>query len=132
MRRERFEQLVAEALRDIPKIFRDEMQNVGVVVEDQPSVEVLEEMGIEPSDALYGLYQGTPLPEREWNYGNTLPDRITIYQQPIVEDCEDEDDIMDCIAETVMHEFGHHFGMSEEEMDEVEAVWRGETDLEDG
>lgn len=131
MRRERFEQLVAEALRDIPKIFRDEMQNVGVVVEDQPSVELLEEMGMEPPDTLYGLYQGTPLPEREWNYGNTLPDRITIYQQPIVEDCEDEVDIIDCIAETVMHEFGHHFGMSEEEMDEVEALWRGETDLED-
>ena len=128
MTRKRFEKLVAEALRDIPKFFRDEMDNVAVVVEDQPSLELLKEMDIEPPDSLYGLYQGTPLPEREWNYGNTLPDRIAIYQQPIVEDCEDEDDIVDCIAETVMHEFGHHFGMSEEEMDEVEALWRGETD----
>ena len=128
MTRKRFDRLVERALRDIPEQFRDEMRNVGVVVEDEPSDELLEEMGIEPPDTLYGLYQGTPLPEREWNYGNTLPDRITIYQRPIVEDCEDDDDIVKCIAETVMHEFGHHFGMTEEEMDEVEALWRGETE----
>ena len=90
MRRKRFEQLVAEALRDIPKFLRDEMENVAVRVEDEPSAELLEEMGIEPPDTLYGLYQGTPLAEREWAYGNTLPDCITIYQRPIVEDCEDD------------------------------------------
>ncbi len=131
MIRKRFERLVARALGGIPEFFRSEMDNVGVVVEDQPSAELLEEMGIEPPDTLYGLYQGTPLPEREWNYGNTLPDRITIYQQPIVEDSEDDDDIVDCIAETVIHEFGHHFGLSEEEIEEIEEIetryWRGET-----
>ena len=128
MTRKRFERLVARALGGIPEVFRSEMKNVGVVVEDQPSAELLDEMGIEPPDTLYGLYQGTPLPEREWNYGNTLPDRITIYQQPIVEDSEDDDDIVDCIAETVIHEFGHHFGLSEEEIEEIETrYWRGET-----
>ena len=128
MRRKRFERLVERALGNIPKRFRDEMENVAVVVDDQPPLELLKEMDIEPPDSLYGLYQGTPLAEREWAYGNTLPDRITIYQQPIVEDCEDDDDIIECVAETVMHEFGHHFGMSEEEMDEVEVLWRGEPD----
>ena len=131
MRRKRFEQLVAEALCDIPKFLRDEMENVALVVEDEPSAELLEEMGIEPPDTLYGLYQGTPLAEREWAYGNTLPDRITIYQQPIVEDCEDDDDIIDCIAETVVHEFAHHFGWDEDHMDEVEALWRAESDTQD-
>ena len=131
MTRKRFEQLVAEALRDIPKFLRDEMENVALVVEDEPSAELLEEMGIEPPDTLYGLYQGTPLAEREWAYGNTLPDRITIYQQPIVEDCEDDDDIVDCIAETVVHEFAHHFGWDEDHMDEVEALWRAESDAQD-
>ena len=131
MTRKRFEQLVAEALRDIPKFLRDEMENVAVRVEDEPSAELLEEMGIEPPDTLYGLYQGTPLAEREWAYGNTLPDRITIYQQPIVEDCEDDDDIVDCIAETVVHEFAHHFGWDEDHMDEVEALWRAESDAKD-
>ena len=131
MTRKRFEQLVAEALRDIPKFLRDEMENVALVVEDEPSAELLEEMGIEPPDTLYGLYQGTPLAEREWAYGNTLPDRITIYQQPIVEDCEDDEDIVDCIAETVVHEFAHHFGWDEDHMDEVEALWRAESDPQD-
>ena len=132
MRRKRFEQLVAEALGRIPKRFREEMKNVAVVVDDQPSPEILEEMGIEPPDTLYGLYQGTPLPEREWAYGNTLPDSITIYQQPIVEDCEDEEDIVCCVIETVIHEFGHHFGLSEEEIEEIEErYWRGEPDDED-
>ncbi len=131
MRRKRFEQLVAEALCDIPKFLRDEMENVALVVEDEPSAELLEEMGIEPPDTLYGLYQGTPLAEREWAYGNTLPDRITIFQQPIVEDCEDDDDIIDCIAETVVHEFAHHFGWDEDHMDEVEALWRAESDTQD-
>ena len=61
------------------------MNNVAVVVEDRPSSELLKEMEIIPPDTLYGLYQGTPLPEREWAHGNALPDRITIYQQPIVD-----------------------------------------------
>ena len=73
MRRKRFDKLVARALADIPKFLRDEMENVALVVEDEPSAELLEEMGIEPPDTLYGLYQGTPLAEREWAYGNTLP-----------------------------------------------------------
>lgn len=127
-----FEGLVARALGEIPKRFRDEMRNVAVVVEEAPSAELLEEMGIEPPDTLYGLYQGTPLPEREWAYGNTLPDRIAIYRQPIVEDSADDDDIVQCIIETVIHEFGHHFGLSEEEIEEIEArYWRGETDPDD-
>ena len=63
-------------------------------------------MEIEPPDSLYGLYQGTPLPERTWAYGNTLPDRITIFQRPIEEDCEDEDDVRAVIGETLIHEVG--------------------------
>ena len=61
----------------IPKRFRLEMKNIAVVVEDEPSAELLDEMEIEPPDSLHGLYQGTPLPERTWAYGNTLPDRVT-------------------------------------------------------
>ena len=75
---------------------------------------MLQEIGIVPPDTLYGLYQGTPLPEREWAQGNVLPDRITIYQQPIVEDSDDDDAIIRTIGETVIHEFGHYFGLSEE------------------
>ena len=127
MNRKRFEQLVAEAIELIPARFRQEMKNIAVVVEDEPSSELLEEMEIEPPDSLYGLYQGTPLPERTWGYGNTLPDRVALFKNIIEEDCETEDDVRDCIAETLIHEVGHYFGLSEEEIEEIEErYWRGE------
>ena len=128
MTRERFKQLVAEAIMLIPKRFRREMGNIALVVEDEPDEALLEEMEIEPPDSLYGLYQGTPLTEREWSHGNQLPDRITLYQVPIEEDCEDEDDVRAVIGETLIHEVGHYFGLSEEEIEEIEErYWRGET-----
>ncbi len=127
MTRERFTELVEEALREIPRRFREAMKNVAVVVEDEPPAHVLDEMEIGPDDSLFGLYQGTPLPDRGWSYGNALPDRISIYQGPIEDACEDDEEIRGCVAETVIHEFGHHFGMSEEEIEEIEEkYWRGE------
>jgi predicted Zn-dependent protease with MMP-like domain len=127
MNKTRFTKLVEEALRDIPHRFRDAMKNVAVVVEDEPSPELLEEMEMGPGDTLFGLYQGIPLTERDSQYGNTLPDRISIYQKPIEEACDDDEDIRQCVAETVIHEFGHYFGLSEEEIEEIEErYWRGE------
>src|SRR4026209_2950379 len=128
MTKERFNELVEEALREIPPRFRHAMKNVAVIVEDQPPLHILREMEIEPPDSLFGLYQGTPLPERGWTYGNTLPDRISIYQGPIVEACQDDEEIRDCVAETVIHEFGHYFGMDEDQIEEIEEkYWRGES-----
>ena len=129
MTREKFEQLVAEAITLIPKRFRREMRNIAIVVEDEPSAELLEEMEIEPPDSLYGLYQGTPLTERTSGYGNTLPDRVTLVKTPIEEDCDDEDDVRAVIGETLIHEVGHYFGLSEEEIEEIEErYWRGDDD----
>ena len=128
MTREDFTRLVEEALEEIPRRFRAAMKNVAVVVEDVPPQHVLEEMEVDPDDTLFGLYQGIPLTERSWGYGNALPDRISIYQRPIVEACDTEDEIRDCVAETVIHEFGHYFGMSEDEIQEIEEkYWRGES-----
>jgi predicted Zn-dependent protease with MMP-like domain len=132
MTRAAFEHLVSEAILLIPKRFRREMKNLAIVVEDEPSLDLLEEMEIEPPDSLYGLYQGTPLPERSWAFANHLPDRITLFQKPIEEDCEDDDDIRAVIGETLIHEVGHYFGLSEEEIQEIEErYWRGETTPED-
>jgi predicted Zn-dependent protease with MMP-like domain len=132
MTRARFERLVAEALQTIPKRFRDEMHNVAVIVEHEPPAELLVEMEIPPDDTLYGLYQGTPLPERTWSDTSRLPDRITIYQGPIEEDAEDEEDVLAIIAETVIHEFGHYFGLSEAEIEEIEErYWNGEDEPND-
>ena len=129
MNREQFERLVVEAMALIPKRFRLEMKNLAVVVEDEPSAELLAEMAIDPPDTLYGLYHGTPLTERAWGHGNALPDRISIYQTPIEEDCDgDEDEIRAQIGETLIHEVGHYFGLSEDEIEEIEEKdWRGET-----
>ena len=130
--RKHFERLVATAVGTIPTRFRDEMDNVAVVVEDAPSPELLAEMGIVPPDTLYGLYQGVPLPGREWAHGNVLPDRIAIYQRPIVEDGDDDEAIIRAIGETVIHEFGHYFGLSEEEIEAIESrYWRGEIGSDD-
>jgi predicted Zn-dependent protease with MMP-like domain len=126
--RQRFKRLVEEALQEIPPRFRAEMKNVAVVVEDEPSHDLLDDMEIGPDDTLFGLYHGTPLTERGWSYGNALPDRISIYQFPIENACVDDDEVRDCGAETVIHEFGHYFGMSEEEIEEIEEkYWRGES-----
>ena len=120
-----FETRVADALASIPRRFRDAMQNIAIVVEDEPSPDLLDEMEIEPPDTLLGLYQGTPLTERSWGYGNTLPDRVLIFQGPHERESEDEEDLVVCIAETLIHEIGHYFGMSEEQIEEIEEnYWR--------
>ena len=103
------------------------MKNIAIVVEDEPSAELLDEMEIEPPDTLLGLYQGTPLTERHWGYGNALPDRVLIFQGPHERAAEDEDDLVVAIAKTLIHEIGHYFGMSEEQIEEIEErYWRGD------
>jgi predicted Zn-dependent protease with MMP-like domain len=132
MTRKEFERLVEFALKSIPKRFRDNMQNIAVVVEDAPSPELLAEMEIEEGDSLYGLFQGTPLTERGWSDGSRMPDRISIYQRPIEEDAEDQEDMLVIVVETVIHEFGHYFGLSEEEIEAIEdEYWNSDDDDDD-
>jgi predicted Zn-dependent protease with MMP-like domain len=129
VRRDEFESRVADALASIPRRFRGAMKNIAIIVEDEPSEDLLEEMEIEPPDTLLGLYQGIPLTERTSSYGNALPDRILIFQGPHERDSEDEVDLVVAIAETLIHEIGHYFGLSEEEIEEIEEkYWRGEDD----
>jgi predicted Zn-dependent protease with MMP-like domain len=120
MKRADFERLVADALASIPPRFREAMRNIVIVVEGEPSPDLLADMEIEPPDTLLGLYQGIPLTERQWGAGNQLPDRILIFQGPHERAAEDEDDLADAVAETLIHEIGHYFGMSEEEIEDIE------------
>jgi len=127
MTRSEFERHVGEALASIPRRFRRAMQNIAIVVEDEPSAELLAEMEIEPPDTLFGLYQGTPLTERTWGFGNALPDRVLLFQGPHEREAEDDEDLVASIAETLIHEIGHYFGLSEEEIEAIEErYWRGE------
>lgn len=130
MHRDAFARLVDEAVGLIPRRFRDAMRNLALVIEDSPPPALLAEMGIEPPDSLYGLYTGTPLTERGWDDGNRLPDRVTLYQRPIEEDAESEDDARVIVVETLLHEVGHYFGLTEEELELIEEHYWGA--IEDG
>lgn len=119
MRKEEFEKLVEEGFDRLPQWVREKIKNVAILVEDEPSVEDREAEGLGDDETLLGLYKGIPLAARGEMYGvgMTMPDTITLYQIPIEEAAaEDKVDARDVVAETIWHEFAHHFGMDEEEV----------------
>lgn len=105
MSRERFEELVGDALDEVPAELLDLMDNVVILVEDDPP------SGDEPD--LLGLYEGHALTERGYDYAGVLPDRITIFRNPTLRACETEDDVVEEVAITVVHEIAHHFGIDD-------------------
>jgi predicted Zn-dependent protease with MMP-like domain len=123
MDRASFEILVQNSLRKLPKKFKKKLANISVEVEDLPSRELLNDMGIR-SGTLLGLYQGVPLTERGWNYGNMLPDRIVIYQHPIESIATSPEQIEKMVQDTVIHEIGHYFGFTDKELREMETMKR--------
>lgn len=118
MSRELFEQVVADALDDLPEEVAVAMENVAVVVEDEPSMDDLEALDMDPKeDLLFGLYQGQSLPERSLDgYAGALPDRVVIYRLPLLDYCESRRELIREIRDTVVHEIGHHFGLGEEDL----------------
>jgi predicted Zn-dependent protease with MMP-like domain len=123
MRRNDFEELVVEGYGRLPEWVREKIKNVALLVEDEPSQEDREAEGLGDDKTLLGLYKGIPLSARGENYGvgMTLPDTITLYQLPIEEAAEEDNkDVRDVVAETIWHEFAHHFGMDEHEVRERE------------
>ncbi|SDN29136.1 metallopeptidase family protein [Allokutzneria albata] len=109
MSRVRFDELVEEALDLIPAELAAAMDNVVVLVEERNPDE--------PS--LLGLYEGVALTERTSTYGGVLPDRITIYREALMDFCSDEDELVDEIAVTVVHEVAHHFGIDDHKLHEM-------------
>lgn len=117
--RQEFRRLVSEAIASLPPQVAERLQNVEVVVEDRPTREELAVAGVEPQETLFGLYTGTPLTERGSWYGLVLPDKITLYQRSIEEVCRTKREVREQIRTTLMHEIGHHFGLSEDELEEA-------------
>jgi predicted Zn-dependent protease with MMP-like domain len=108
--RERFEELVGEALDQIPPELAELMDNVVVLVEEDPP----------PDDPdLLGVYDGTPLTERGYSYAGVLPDRITIFMNPTLRICETYEDVVEEVRVTVVHEVAHHFGIDDERLHEL-------------
>jgi predicted Zn-dependent protease with MMP-like domain len=123
MQKDDFEKLVADGYDQLPEWVRKKISNVAILVEDEPSQEEREAQGLSDHETLLGLYKGIPLAARGEMYGvgMTLPDTITLYQLPI-EDVAEEDGIpiSQVVAETIWHEFAHHFGMDEKAVHERE------------
>lgn len=117
MSRDEFEKVVAGALDRLPGEIARLIENVAVVVEDEPSDEDLTSVGLDPAtDTLFGLYQGTALTERGADYALALPDRIVIYRLPLLEECTDRAELVREIRDTVIHEVGHYFGLDEQDL----------------
>jgi len=117
---ERFEKLVEEGIKDIPQKFLDKLDNVGIVVEENPTPEQLKKLKIRKNYFLFGLYEGIPKTKR-WGYSDVLPDKITIFKNHIEQSAQTEEEIKKLVKETVWHEIAHHFGMDEKEVREAES-----------
>jgi predicted Zn-dependent protease with MMP-like domain len=111
---------VARVIDKLPKDFREQLRNVAIVVETRPSKELLLAEGLDPrEDTLYGIYQGVPLPDRSALDPPLLPDKITIFAEPLLEDFPDPDELREEIRLTVLHEIAHYFGMEEEDIEDL-------------
>ncbi len=106
MEKEAFRRLVLRAIKKLPKIFRQKMENIEIVIEDEPI----------PQKSLLGLYQGVPLKHRGSWYGNVLPDKITIFQLNIERQCRNDNEIEALVNDVLIHEIGHYFGFDEEDL----------------
>ncbi len=118
MRREEFEKILESAFEMLPEKFKSAIDNVGIVVDDYPDESTTRSMKLRSKHELLGLYQGIPLPNRGTWYGTkpVSPDIISLYQKNIESVCRTEQELRNTIAEVLIHEIGHYFGMSEEEI----------------
>ncbi|MBI5637507.1 MAG: metallopeptidase family protein [Nitrospinae bacterium] len=116
-----FERLVADAVSALPMQAREAMKNVAIVIERRPRHKKSGEVGIKRDEVLLGLYEGIPLINRDSGYFGALPDKITIFQQPIEAFADgDAEKMTELVREVVWHEIGHHFGLNESELHDLE------------
>jgi len=120
-----FEALVDEVLKDLPKDFKRRLENITVMVENEPSKEVYKRMGIPRSHVLFGLYHGVPYPHRGPFYGNIPPDVIVIYQKPIERNSSSMQEMKNKVREVVIHEIGHYFGFDDAALRKIEKERQG-------
>jgi len=120
MDRKKFEWLVARAVEDLPEEFLVRLENIDVVVEDQPTPDQMRHLGLRRGETLLGLYEGVPHTERGGHYGLVPPDKITIFQRPIEAKCRYDAEISAEIQRVVKHEIAHHFGISDARLRQIE------------
>ena len=113
--------LVAEALDGLPSDIQTKLENVEVVVKWRPSPAELRRLGLGPGRSLFGLYEGIPQTRRTSGYNMVLPDKITIFRQPIEAHCQSDEQVRQVVRRTVLHELAHHFGISDERLRDLGA-----------
>ncbi len=118
MRRREFESLVEKCLLRIPRIFRDAMDNVRIIVEDWPDPELMEELFGDPGTVPYGLFVGTPIGERHFDDWGQPPALIYVWQKPLEEDFPDPAELEREVEVTLVHEIAHFMGFNEEILEE--------------
>jgi len=121
MDRGKFEELVAKALGELPGEFQSRLENIDVVIADEPTPRQLARIGLRRGEYLLGLYEGVPLTRRSRQYGMVPPDKITIFQKPIEARCRNEREIAREVQRVVRHEIAHHFGLDEEGLERIES-----------
>jgi len=119
MERERFEQLVNEAVNSLPDEFLEHMDNIDILVADTPTSAQARRGKTGRNSTLLGLYEGVPQTHRTSGYNMVLPDKITIFQQPIESISRSDDDIRKNVQHVVLHEIAHHFGISDKRLREL-------------
>lgn len=121
MDKEKFEKLVEEAISQIPHRLKKHIANVVVQVEEKASQEIQRQTGSSPFSTLLGLYHGVPFKHRGPYYGNLPPDVIVIYQESIERLCSNEEEVKLKVREVILHEIGHYFGMTEDDLRKIES-----------
>jgi predicted Zn-dependent protease with MMP-like domain len=116
---DKFEKLVARAIEDLPEEFRERLENIDIVVADEPSRTQRRTSHLGPRDTLLGLYEGVPLTERTHNYSLVMPDKITIFQRPIEAMYRSDSQVISEVQRVVRHEIAHHFGISDDRLREM-------------
>lgn len=120
MKTSRFEDLVQKALDNLPDEFASLLENVSIVVEQEPSRSLLRRLGMRSASSLFGLYEGVPQTQRTSHYGLVPPDRITIFQRAIEQSASSDEEVEEQVRDTVLHEIAHHFGIGDTRLREIE------------
>ncbi|MEK7520743.1 MAG: metallopeptidase family protein [Patescibacteria group bacterium] len=120
LKRKDFEKIVVEGIRAIPEKFLQKLSNVAIVIESEPTPDQRKKLNICRNWTLFGLYEGVPQAERGAHYSAVLPDKITIFQNPMEEEARDDEDLKEMAKDTVWHEIAHHFGMDEDRVRQAE------------
>ena len=119
METQKFEQLVARAIESLPEELRERLENIDVIVADEPTRAQLSHSGLRKNETLLGLYEGVPLTDRTAGYTYHLPDKITIFQKSIEANCRSESELITEVQRVVKHEIAHHFGIDDERLEEL-------------